>query len=56
MYDYEPEEWIKLIERLINKNPKRYSTFDFWVESLELYDSDGNTYSQLVPKLAVSFK
>lgn len=57
MYDYEPELWIKMITDAINgKNAKRYSSVDFWVESLELFDSSGNTYSQIVPKLAVSFK
>ena len=57
MYDYEPDLWIKMISDAMNgKNSKRFATVDFWVESLELFDSAGNTYSQIVPKLAVSYK
>ena len=56
MYDYDPELWVQMIERQINKHEKRLQTYDFWVETLELYDREGNAYSQLVPKLAVSFK
>ena len=56
MYDYEPEVWAKMIENSINKHSKRLAALDFWVESLELYDREGNPYSQIVPKMAVTFK
>lgn len=56
MYDYEPEVWAKMIENTITKHGKRLASLDFWVESLELYDRDGNVYSQVVPKMAVRFK
>ncbi len=56
MIDYEPEAWIAMINSTINKHVKRIDSADFWVESLELYDRDGNVYSQLTPRLALSFK
>ncbi len=56
MYDYEPEAWIKMIKNTIDKHSKRIESADFWVESLELFDRDGNVYSQPVPKLAINFK
>ena len=56
MYDYEPEVWAKMIDNTISKHSKRLSAVDFWIETLELYDREGNPYSQIVPKFAVSFK
>jgi hypothetical protein len=56
MYDYEPDLWVKMIESTISKHAKHLEALDFWVDTLELYDREGNVYSQIVPKLAVNFK
>ncbi len=56
MYDYDSEAWAKMLESTINKHSKRLHAIDFWVEPLELFDRSGNVYSQLVPKVAISFK
>ncbi len=56
MYDYDPELWAKLIESTMKNYEKRLQSIDFWVYSLELYDRQGNAYSQVAPKLAINFK
>ena len=56
MYDYDPDAWIQMISTAMGKYEKRLQTVDFWVETKELYDKQGNVYSQSFPRLAINFK
>ncbi len=56
MYDYEPDKWIKMIADVLDKKHKYIRNADFWIESLELMDVEGRIYTQVVPRLSVTFK
>lgn len=49
--------WVSMIEKQLNgKNSRRFAEINFWVETRELTDRQGNVVYQHFPRLAISFK